>query len=204
MTGAQGWLGRRDANERWVPIGDKAIMKGTFGEPYMVGLGAETFLEMTEEELRQHLRGRGMTSDESHEVKELELADESIEGKPFEVMEEMTEEDLRLLESKGKPRIAHKPMHAEAALGSVSVPDTSNALEEEMRSMRVNAKPNQGPVKDRVVERRAPTGQVSPADPSQTVLGLQVKESFFRKATALTKPVKGNPNEARLGPKESK
>lgn len=202
MAEAQGWLGRRDASERWVPIGDKAIMKGTFGEPYMVGLGAETFLEMTEEELREHLRLKG-TSDESREVNGLRLTDESVEGKPFEVVEEMTEEDLRLVESKGKPRIAHRPMHPEAALGSVSVPDRSHTLAEEMESLRVNAKPNQGPVKDKVVERRAPTGHIPP-DPAQTVMGLQVKESFFRKATALTKPVKGNSDRATLEPKEFK
>lgn len=195
------WLRGEGTLVGWVPIGKKAMMRGTLGGPYLVGLGADTFIEMEgEEALKQHL-GKGV-SVESPQTAQI---NDDEEERPIEIFEELSEQDLRLLESRGQPRIAHTPIHPGSTLtGSVRVPPIAvstggapgSALESDMTDLQIAGRP----VLDRVVERRPPTA-VPPRAPSETVLGREVKETLFRRATALTKSVRGSPTEDSLAPK---
>lgn len=204
--GARSWLqeGEKGTLAGWVPIGKRAMMRGTLGGPYLVGLGADTFVEMDGGELRQHL-GEKMSIDPPPAVR-------VEEEEPIEIVEELSEQDQQLLESRGRPRIAHTPTHpGESTLtGSVRVPPIATShdpskslstLENDMADLRITGRP----VLDRVVERRPPpTGKTAPPlAPSETILGREVKETLFRRATALTKPVRGSPGEDSLTPKSS-
>lgn len=159
----------------YIPLGKRALIRGKITEPFVVGLGADTFLEMTKEEALQLLDSRLGSNVENINKDETADAGEEVESRPFEIIEEMKEEDLRLLEMKGKPRIAHK---ATAQTEKKTIVISPVTLAEELETLEM------GPLRSRVIERTSDGRPI--VDPGESVIGLQVKESLFKRRSAIS------------------
>lgn len=117
---------------------ERAAVEGVVRPPWLVELGAGTYLQMDEEELEGWKR----------------MKIKQTNREEMDIREELTEDDLILIEQKGK-RIAHQPIH--------------QSISESIHR----------PIKERIIERvtAIPT---KPHDPAQTVIRAHVKESLFR------------------------
>jgi hypothetical protein len=91
--------------------------------PYLVGVGKDVYIEMDDEEYEEYQKKQPV-------VNETKLEED-------EIREELTTQDMELLEARSRPRVAH-------------VPTPIQRLET-------------GPLKSQVVERTGPSGIPSPA-----------------------------------------
>lgn len=176
-------------------------MKGEWREECLVDVGAGIFLEMSVEEYNAHVskveeKGKakvGLVTAPAWEAK-AELVNPP-EGEPFEIIEELTETDRYLLESRGKPRIAHTPLYP----SDPAMKTTPDQLSDLMKMVTVNQEQETGPLKSKVVERNpSPVAR----DPAQTVMETQVKASLFRRNAALTPTVRGDTQSLTLRPRD--
>lgn len=168
----------------YIPLGKKALIKGAIAEPFIVDVGADTLLEMSREETLRVLDAKLVVETKGGKEDERIFARDGLQ--PFEIIEEMDEDDLELLEKKGKPRVAH------AATGQAKkkIPATPPVtLAEELATLEV------GPLKSRVIERTDDGRPI--VDPGETVIGLQVKESLFKRRSALSPSVRGGDTQFR-------
>ena len=172
MEDARRWL-EESQKTGFVPIGQRAMMRGTLGDDFIVGIGADTFVSMDRARVEEHIRtrlGEVATRARGETVQLLQDGEQ-------EIIEELTAADLALLEQRERPRRAHV-----AGPGAKPAGRTTTTLEEDMGRLDV------GPVRAHVVERRAPSRA---ADPSETVIRAHVKESLFKRRTALGETVRG-------------
>lgn len=185
----------------WLPIRGIAAVKGEWGEECLVDVGAGIFLEMSVEEYNAHVskvgeKGKAKVGPVTAPAwKDNADVVNPPEGEPFEIIEELTEMDRYLLESRGKPRIAHTLLYP----SDPAMKTAPDQLSDLMKMVTVNQEQETGPLKSKVVERNPPPVT---HDPAQTVMEAQVKASLFKRKTALTPTVRGDTPSLTLRPRD--
>lgn len=164
-----------------MPLGRLAALKGHWGEDglRMVGLGAGVVVDMTEAEYQRHVASRHGHGEEVTPGGREDGPTQGPDGEPVEIMEELTDEDHRILDNRGKPRIAHTPCLQPRA---TSTP--ADQLAAGLDRLRMVAEEETTPLKSKVVERIPLATTTDPL--GRSAMGAPTKASLFKQKLAQT------------------
>lgn len=168
----------------WIPLGERCLVRGKLKEdrPMLVDQGARVFLDMSQGETRKWVGGKLRRQLRRPGVLE------ELEGEGFEIKEDLTLQDIELLNSRDKPRIAHTftgtssvpSLKKEESLVETFAHSEATSSTKERTPTPPLPLPTAGPLKSKIIERN-PSPDIKPVDPASKILGQEMRKSFFRR-----------------------
>lgn len=173
-------------NSSWIPITDKLYIKGTLAKDSKISVnrdGVQTaftidsFLLSLQDTLQS---APLLPQSDSQAQAQAEGRLGEFLGREEEVIEELTENDCRILESRGR-RIAHTFLPTQSTSPKQSATNASTEIGREELGTKFEKLALNEPIRSKVIERPMARRKGPIPDPSYTITKNEIKESIFKR-----------------------